>query len=168
MMADAGRGHLLHPKSDDYTSDEGSAMDDFDTPPLSPSRRIIIEVVQKMQLEPQGFTAVELLNPCGATGTMPQYDTAASPLKRAPTPRRLAQPLSGRQMDASQNQRAQAKRTLSPASADPNKRAKTPTREQVEPTRQSRSKHPPKQKEVLILARYESTYHREQQREEKQ
>ena len=36
IMADTGHGHLLHPKTDDYTSDEGSAMDDFDTPPLFP------------------------------------------------------------------------------------------------------------------------------------
>ena len=179
IMADVGHGHLLDPKTDNYTSDEGSAVDDFDTPPLSPSRRIIIEAAQKMQPEPQGFTAAELLNPSGVTGTTPRHDTAASPTKHPLTPRGVAQPLSGRQMDASQNQRAQAKHMLSPAPADPNKRTKTPTREQVEPARQSRSKHqcrsggtqsqsPPKQKEVLIPAGYESTYCREQQREEKQ
>ena len=140
-MANAGHGHLLHPESEEYTSDEGSAVDDIDTLPMSPSRRIIIEMAQRMQPEPQGLTAAELLNRCGATGTTPRHSTAASPLKHSPTPHGLAQPLSGRQMDASRNQRAQAKHTSSPAPVDPNKHAKTPTREQAELTRQSRSKH---------------------------
>ena len=132
-----------------------------------------------MQSEPQGLTAAELLNPCRATGTTPQHSTAASPLKQSPTPRGLAQPLSRRQMDASHNQRAQAKRTLSPAPVDPNKHAKTPTREHMETVRRSRSKHRcpsggarsqsrPRQNEVLISAGYESTYCQECQKEEKQ
>ena len=51
-MADTGQGHLLPPESEEYTSDEGSAIDDIDTPPMSPSRRIIIEMAQRMQPEP--------------------------------------------------------------------------------------------------------------------
>ena len=53
IMADAGHGHLLHPESEEYVSDEGSAMDDIDTPPMSPYRRIIIEMAQRMQPESQ-------------------------------------------------------------------------------------------------------------------
>ena len=178
-MAKVGHGHLLPPESEEYTSDEGSTVDDIDTPPMSPSRRIIIEMAQRIQPEPQGLTAEELLNPSGVTGATPRHSTAASPLKQCPTPRSLAQHLSGRQMDASQNQRAQAKRTSSPAPVVPNKHAKTPTRECAEPARQSRSKHRcrgggarsqsrPRPNEVLIPAGYESTYRQERQKEEKQ
>ena len=71
IMAEVGHGHLLPPKSEEYTSDEGSAVDDINTPPMSPSRRIIIETVQRMQPEPQGLTAEELLNPSGVTGATP-------------------------------------------------------------------------------------------------
>ena len=178
-MDEAGHGHLLSPETEEYTSDEGSTVDDIDTSRLLPSRRIIIDTAQRMQPEPQGLTAAELLNPCGATGTTPQHSTAALPLKQSPTPRGLAQPLSGRQMDASRNQRAQAKHTLSPAPVDPNKHAKTPTRKHMEPVRWSRSKHRccgggaqsqsrPRQNEVLIPVGYESTYRQECQKEEKQ
>ena len=179
IMDEVSHSHLLSPETEEYTSDEGSKVDDIDTSPLSPSRRIIIDTAQRMQPEPQGLTAAELLNPCRATGTTPQHSTAALPLKQSPTPCGLAQPLSGRQMDASHNQRAQAMRTLSPAPVDPNKRAKTPNREHMETVRRSRSKHrchggsarsqsQPRQNEVLIPAEYESTYRQECQKEEKQ
>ena len=61
-MAKAGHGHLLI-ELEDYTTDEGSEVDDIDTPPMSPSRRVIIKAAQKMQPEPQGPMAEELLNP---------------------------------------------------------------------------------------------------------
>ena len=172
IMAEAGHGHLLPPELVEYTSDEGSAVDDIDTPPMSPLIRIIIEVAQKMQPEPQGLMVEELLNPSGVTGVMPRHSMVTSPAKQSPTPQSLAQHLSGQQMDASRNQRAQSKRTLSPAPLDLNKRAKTPTRECEEPVRWSRSKHRchshgaqsqsrPRQDEVLIPTRYESTYRQE-------
>ena len=69
IMAEAGHGHLLPPELEEYTSDEGSVVGDIDTPLMSASRRIIIEMVQKMQLEPQGL--MELLNPSGVTGATP-------------------------------------------------------------------------------------------------
>ena len=141
IMAKAGHGHLLPPELKEYTSDEGSEVDDIDTPPMLPSRRIIIEAVQKMQPELQGPMAEELLNPSGVTGATPRHSTVASPAKQSPTPLSLAQHLSSRQMDASRNQRAQSKRTSSPSPLDPNKHAKTPTRECEELMRQSRSKH---------------------------
>ena len=89
------------------------------------------------------------------------------------------QQMSSWQMDASRNMRAQSKRKSSPAPLDPNKWAKTPTREHDESTRQSRSMHrrcgrggqsqsQPRQEEVLIPAGHESTYCQECQREEKQ
>ena len=71
IMAEACHAHLLSPESEEYTSDEGSVVDDIDTPPMSPSRRIIIDMARRVQPEPQGLTAAELLNPCGATDTMP-------------------------------------------------------------------------------------------------
>ena len=92
-------------------------------------------MTQKMQLEPQGATAQELLNPPRATTTTPRCSTVASPVKQSPTPLRLAQWMSGRQMDVSRNQRAQSKHTSSAAPLDLSKRAKTPTRESDEPTR---------------------------------
>ena len=75
--------------------------------------------------------------------------------------------------------KGQSKRTSSPAPVDWNKHAKTPTRELDETVRCSRSLHRcwgghaqsqshSKCKEVLIPAGYESTYHQECQREEKQ
>ena len=95
VLAERGHGHLLPPKLKDCASDEGSEVDDIDTPPMSPSRRIIIEMVQRMQLEPQGTTAQEHLNPAGATTTTPHHSTAASPVKQSPTPSSLAQRMSG-------------------------------------------------------------------------
>ena len=65
IMVKAGHGHLL-PELEDYATDEGSEVDDIDTPPMSPSRRVIIEATQKIQPEPQGPTAEELLNPTRA------------------------------------------------------------------------------------------------------
>ena len=95
VLAERGHGHLLPPKLEDCASDGGSEVDDIDTPPMWPSRRIIIEMVQRMQLEPQGATAQELLNPAGATTTTPHHSTAASPVKQSPTPSSLAQRMSG-------------------------------------------------------------------------
>ena len=71
IMAEVGHSHLLPPESEEYTSDEGSAVDDIDTPPMSPSRRIIIEMAQRMQTEPQGLTAEEFINASGVTGATP-------------------------------------------------------------------------------------------------
>ena len=71
ILAKGGHGHLLPPELKDYASDQGSEVDDIDTPPMSPSRRIIIEMVQRMQPVPQGPTAEELLNPTGATIATP-------------------------------------------------------------------------------------------------
>ena len=51
IMAEAGHGHLL-PELEDYATDEGSEVDDIDTPPMSPTRRVIIETAQRMQPEP--------------------------------------------------------------------------------------------------------------------
>ena len=62
IMVEAGHGHLL-PKLEDYATDDGLEVDDIDTLPMSPSRRVIIKVAQRMQPEPQGPTAKELLNP---------------------------------------------------------------------------------------------------------
>ena len=53
IMAEAGHSHLL-PELEDYATDEGYKVDDIDTPPISPTRRVIIEATQKMQPEPQG------------------------------------------------------------------------------------------------------------------
>ena len=100
IMADTGHSNLLPPEYEEYTSDEGSAMDDIDTPPMSPSRRIIIEMAQRMQPEPQGFTAGEL-NPSGASGATPQHSATASLLKQSRASQSLTQHLSGWQMDAS-------------------------------------------------------------------
>ena len=71
IMAKAGHGHLL-PELEDYTTDEGLEIDDIDTPPMSPSRRVIIKAAQKMQPEPQGPMAKELLNPMRAKIVPPQ------------------------------------------------------------------------------------------------
>ena len=59
IMVKAGHGHLL-PELEDYATDNGSEVDDIDTPSMSSSRRVIIEVAQRMQPEPQGPTAEEL------------------------------------------------------------------------------------------------------------
>ena len=168
-MAEAGHSHLL-PELEGYTTDEGSEVND---------RRVIIEAAQKMQPEPQGPTAEELLNPMRAKSVPPRHCTMVLPTKQSPTPRGCKLPVSGWQMDASRNMRAQSKRTSSPAPVDQNKCAKTPMREPDEPVRCSRSLHrcrgghaqsqsSPKCKEVLIPVGYESTYHQECQREEKQ
>ena len=85
-------------------------------------------------------------------------------------------------MDTSHNQRAHAKRTSSPATQDPNKHAKTPTRETKEPVRRSQSTHRHRgrggrskshlrQEEdmhVLIPTSYKSTYCQEKQKQEKE
>ena len=178
IMAKAGHGHLL-PELEDYTTDEGLEIDDINTPPMSTSRRVIIKAAQKMQPEPQGPMAEELLNPTRAKSVPPRHRTTAPPTKQSPTPQGCMLPVSGQQMDASRNVRAQSKRMSSPAPVDQNKRTKTPTREPDEPVRCSRSLHRcrgghaqsqshPKQEEVFIPAGYESTYRQECQREEKQ
>ena len=140
IMAKAGHGHLL-PELEDYATDEGSEVDDIDTPPMSPTRRVIIEAAQKMQPEPQGSTAEELLNPMRAKSVPPRHRTMASPAKQSPTPRDCTLPVSGWQMDASHNMRVQSKQTSSSSPVDRNKCAKTPTREPDEPVRHSRSLH---------------------------
>ena len=104
IMAEAGQGHLL-PELEDYATDDGSEVDDIDMPPMSPTRRVIIEAAQKMQPEPQGPTAEELLNPARAKSVLPQHCTTASPAKQSPTPRGCRLPVSGQQMDASRNMR---------------------------------------------------------------
>ena len=177
-MVKASHSHLLS-ELEDYATDEGSEIDDIDTLPMSPSRRVIIKAAQKMQPEPQEPTAEELLNPMRAKSVPPWHHTMAPPTKQSPTPRGCAMPVSGWQMDASHNMRVQSKRMSSPAPVDQNKCAKTPTREPDEPVRCSRSLHRcwggharsqscPKREEVFIPVGYESTYHQEHQREEKQ
>ena len=108
IMVKAGHGHLL-PELEDYATDEGSEIDDIDTPPMSPSRRVIIEAAQKMQPEPQGPMAEELLNTMRAKSAPPWHRTMALPAKQSPTPQGCALPVSGQQMDASRNMRAQSK-----------------------------------------------------------
>ena len=85
IMAEAGHSHLL-PELEDYATDEGSEVDDIDMPPMSPTRRVIIETAQKMQPEPQGPTAEELLNPVRAKSVPPWHRTTASSTKQSPTP----------------------------------------------------------------------------------
>ena len=178
IMAEAGHGHLLL-ELEDYATDEGSEVDDIDTPPMSPTRRVIIKTAQKMQPKPQGPTAEELLNPARAKSVPPRHCATALPTKQSPTPRGCMLPVSGQQMDASHNMRAQSKRMSSPAPVDRNKRTKTPMREPDEPVRHSRSLHRcrggharsqscPKREEVFIPAGYKSTYRQEPQKEEKQ
>ena len=108
IMAEAGHGHLLL-ELEDYATDKGSEVNDIDTPPMSPTRRVIIKAAQKMQPEPQGPTAEELLNPTRAKSVLPWHRTTASPAKQSPTPRGCMLPVSGRQMDTSRNMRAQSK-----------------------------------------------------------
>ena len=47
IMVEAGHSHLL-PELEDYATGEGSEIDDINTPPMSPSRRVIIKAAQKM------------------------------------------------------------------------------------------------------------------------
>ena len=174
IMAEAGHSHLL-PELEDYATDEGLEIDDINTPPMLPSRRVIIEAAQKMQPEPQGPTAEELLNPMRAKSVPPWHQTTALPAKQSLTPRGCALPVSGWQMDASCNMRVQSKRTSSPAPVDWNKCAKTPMREPDKPVRCSRSLHKCqgglaqsqshlKREEVFIPVGYETTYCQEHQR----
>ena len=108
IMAEAGHGHLL-PELEDYATDEGSEVNDIDTPPMSLTRRVIIEAAQKMQPEPQGPTAEELLNPVRAMSVPPWHCTTALPAKQSPTAQGCTLPVSGQQMDASCNMRVQSK-----------------------------------------------------------
>ena len=101
IMAKAGHGHLL-PELEDNVTNEGSEVDDIDMLPMSPTRRVIIEVAQKMQPEPQGPTTEELLNPARAKSVPPWHHTMALPAKQSPIPRGCTLPVSGQQMDASQ------------------------------------------------------------------
>ena len=107
-MAEAGHGHLLL-ELEDYITDEGSEVNDIDTLPMSPTRKVIIKAAQKMQPEPQGPRAEELLNPMRAKSVPPWHCTMASPAKQSPTPWGCMLPVSGWQMDASHNMRAQSK-----------------------------------------------------------
>ena len=72
IIAEAGHGHLL-PELEDSATDEGSEVDDIDTLPMLPTRRVIIKAAQKMQPEPQGPTAEELLNPMRAKSVPPRH-----------------------------------------------------------------------------------------------
>ena len=85
--------------------------------------------------------ADDLLNPAKRTPATPQQDAATSPVKKSLAPSHLAKQMSGWQMDINYNQRAHSKCTSSPTTPDPNKQAKTPTREDDtgDQTRQSRS-----------------------------
>ena len=105
IMAEAGHSYLL-PELEDYATDEGSEVDDIDTPPMSPTRRVIIKAAQKMEPEPQGPMGEELLNPTRAKSVPPRHHTMASPTKQFPTPQGCTLPVSGWQMDASYNMRA--------------------------------------------------------------
>ena len=118
IMVKAGHGHLL-PELEDYATDEGSEIDDIDTLPMSPSRRVIIEAAQKMQPEPQGPTAEELLNPMRAKSVPPWHRTMVPPAKQSPTPWGCALPVSGRQMDASHNMRAPIQANIFPCTCGP-------------------------------------------------
>ena len=71
IMAKAGHSHLLL-ELEDYATDKGSEVDDIDTMPMSPTRRVIIEAAQKMQPEPQGPMAEELLNPMRTKSVPPR------------------------------------------------------------------------------------------------
>ena len=139
IMVEAGHSHLL-PKLEDYATDKGSEVNDIDTPPMSPSRRVIIEAAQKMQPEPQGPTAEELLNPMRAKSEGIACQAVSHPLGLC---------------------------TASVWPADG--RAKTPTREQDEPLRHSRSLHRRCGGGAQSLpVGYESTYCQERQKGEKQ
>ena len=70
IMVEAGHGHLL-PELEDYATDDGSEVDDINTLPMSPVRRVIIEAARRMQPEPQGPTAEEVLNPTRAKSVPP-------------------------------------------------------------------------------------------------
>ena len=81
IMVKVGHVHLLS-ELEDYATDEGSEVDDINTPPMSPSRGVIIEAAQMMQAEPQGPTAKELFNPSGQRafhhGTTQQHHLPSS------------------------------------------------------------------------------------------
>ena len=136
ILVEGGHSHLIPPELKEYSSDKGSAVNNIDTLPMSPTRRIVIEAAQRMWPETPGPTAEELLHPTSASPATPQQSAASPSTKPSPT-----QQISGRQMDASHNQRAHAKRTSSPTTQDPNKHAKSPTRETEEPVRHSRGTH---------------------------
>ena len=89
IMVEAGHGHLL-PELEDYAMDDGSEVDDINTPPMSPWRRVIIEAAQRMQLEPQGPKAEELLNLTRVKSVPPRHSTMVSPVKQSPIPLGLA------------------------------------------------------------------------------
>ena len=71
IMAEAGHSHLLL-ELEDYTTDEGSEVNDIDMPPMSPTRKVTIKTAQKVQPEPQGPMAEELLNPTRAKSVPPR------------------------------------------------------------------------------------------------
>ena len=107
IMAEAGHGHLLPLEVEEDTSDEGSVVEDLDPlPPMTPSRRIIIETTQRMQPESPGLTAAELLNPSRASRGAPRHEAVVPPTGQTHI---LTLQLLGWQMDASRNQWAQLK-----------------------------------------------------------
>ena len=63
ILADGGNRYLLSPDIEEYPSDEWLEVDSIDTPPMSPSRRIIIDAAQRVWLESRRLTADDLLNP---------------------------------------------------------------------------------------------------------
>ena len=90
-------------------------------------------------MDQQPMTSPTLPGEC-----LPHLNRLQPPLKMSLASSSLAKQMSGRQMDTSHNQRAHLKRTLSPATSDPNKWAKIRTREDDmgDQTRHSRSTQP--------------------------
>ena len=43
-----GDHHLLSPDIEEYPSDQGSEIDSIDTPPMLPSRRVILDAAQRV------------------------------------------------------------------------------------------------------------------------
>ena len=71
ILAEGGHGHLIPPELKEYSLDEGLAVDDIDILPMSPTRKIVIEVAQRMRPETPGLMAEELLHPTGASPATP-------------------------------------------------------------------------------------------------
>ena len=85
VLTEGGHCHLLLPDIEDYPSDKGLEVDCIDTPPMSPSRRVIIDAVPKARIAPDGPNADDLLNPISKTPASPCY-TAASLAEKSPAP----------------------------------------------------------------------------------
>ena len=89
VLAEGGHCHLLLPDIEDYPSDKGSEVDYIDTPPMSPSRRVIIDAAPKARIAPDRPNADDLLNPTSKTPASPCY-TAASLAEKSPAPSKLS------------------------------------------------------------------------------